>query len=146
MHTSATKRYRKWFIRQIIAALIMIAISLLGWLRLIESIRLWDFLIELGLNPHPLYLAITGGLMGIFFTIAAINLLICHKRVVFFTRLCSILLAAWLIFDHLLLSHVLQTASDWIWQILLSSLFITLVFVLTSPIKQIDTGTVDDGK
>ena len=143
MHTSTSKRPRKWFTRQIIAALIMIAFSLLGWLRLAESIRLWNILIEVGLNPPPLYLAMTGGLIGMFSLIAAISILICLKWAVVYMRLCSILLVAWLIFDHLFLSHALQTVSAWIWLILLSSVFITVVFLLTLPIRQIDAGTVE---
>ncbi len=144
MRTSSSKRTEKWYIRQIITALIMVTISVLGWLRLAESIRLWNILIEVGLNPPPLYLAMTGGLIGMFSLIAAISILIRLKWAVVYIRLCSILLVAWLIFDHLFLSHTIQNASDWIWLILFSSVFITAIFLLTLPSLKNSLETVED--
>ena len=43
----------------------MLVLSLSGWLRLERSFARWDDLNQAGLQPGPLYLAITGALAGL---------------------------------------------------------------------------------
>lgn len=43
----------------------MLVLSLSGWLRLQQSLARWDDLSQAGLQPGPLYLAITGALAGL---------------------------------------------------------------------------------
>ncbi|MFZ3078457.1 MAG: hypothetical protein WA109_02125 [Bellilinea sp.] len=59
---STTSR-RPWWLK--LLAFGMLALSLSGWLRLEQSVARWDALSQAGLQPGPLYLAITGALAGL---------------------------------------------------------------------------------
>jgi hypothetical protein len=73
---SEIKRKKKsggW--RRIILLCILPPYALIGWLRLHEALNYWGYLIELNIWPRPLYLAITGAVLGAGFTLAWIFLL-----------------------------------------------------------------------
>ena len=146
MISLAPRHSQKWFRRQILAALLMIFLSFMGWLRLAESIRLWKTLIEINLNPAPMYLAITGGLIGVLSLISAISLLLRIKWSIFFSRFWVILFAIWLFFDHLLFSPSIHTSSDWSWLIFSALIFIAVIFLLTLPLRQDSIKTVENEK
>jgi hypothetical protein len=61
-------RIPKW--RRTFLLILLAAISIFGWLRVSESIKAYNYLLQLGLKPHPLYFVISGGLTGILFLIA----------------------------------------------------------------------------
>ena len=54
---------RPWWLK--LLAFGMLVLSLSGWLRLERSFARWDDLNQAGLQPGPLYLAITGALAGL---------------------------------------------------------------------------------
>ncbi|HBA90535.1 MAG: hypothetical protein A2X24_02410 [Chloroflexi bacterium GWB2_54_36] len=60
--TGTTSR-RPWWLK--LLAFAMLVLSLSGWLRLQQSLARWDDLSQAGLQPGPLYLAITGALAGL---------------------------------------------------------------------------------
>ena len=60
-------------LRRLILFILLAAVSVFGWLRLAETIKVYNHLIQLELNPHPLYFVISGGLIGILFLIAFIT-------------------------------------------------------------------------
>jgi hypothetical protein len=68
LYTFFYSRIQKW--RRNLLLLLLAIVSIIGWLRGSESIQAYKYLIQLGLNPHPLYFAISGGLIGILFIIA----------------------------------------------------------------------------
>jgi hypothetical protein len=68
---------RSWAGWLLITAFALIALS--GWQRLAVSLSGWDWLVQAGLTPGPLYLAITGGLWGLAGLLAAAWLLL-HGR------------------------------------------------------------------
>ena len=51
-------------------------ISLLGWMRMVDSIQDWYWLNVAGVDPGPLYLAVTGGLWGLVGLLALIWMLL----------------------------------------------------------------------
>ena len=54
---------RPWWLK--LLAFGTLVLSLSGWLRLQQSLARWDDLSQAGLQPGPLYLAITGALAGL---------------------------------------------------------------------------------
>ncbi len=46
--------------------------ALMGWLRLHGALTYWDYFHQIHLKPGPLYLAISGGLIGFSFSLAVI--------------------------------------------------------------------------
>jgi len=79
--------------------------ALMGWLRLGETLRFWHYLKKLRLIPGPLYVAISGGAIGLFFTAAFILLVLHIKNARFFTRIVSILFLMWWWFDRIWLGR-----------------------------------------
>ena len=61
----------KW--RWVTLLFLLAAVSLFGWLRVVATIKIYTYLIQLGLMPHPLYFLISGSLMGLIFLIAFIT-------------------------------------------------------------------------
>ncbi|MHB0964950.1 MAG: hypothetical protein ACYC36_00715 [Bellilinea sp.] len=54
---------RPWWLKLLAFGMLMLSLS--GWLRLEQSLARWDDLSQAGLQPGPLYLAITGALAGL---------------------------------------------------------------------------------
>ena len=78
--------------------------ALIGWLRLHESLNYWDYLIELNIWPRPLYFAVTGGLLGLGFTLAWIFLLLKLKSSARFNRILGMIFLIWFWADRIWLS------------------------------------------
>jgi len=95
-------RIQHW--RRITLFILLAIVSIVGWLRMAEAIKVYDYLIQLGLNPHPLYFIISGGLIGILFLIAIIARLIKTAWSTKFIRLCSIVLGIQLLIENAVLS------------------------------------------
>jgi hypothetical protein len=95
-------RIRKW--RRFLLFLLLASVSLFGWMRLTESIKVYTILIQLGINPHPLYFVISGGLIGILFIIAWITRLTKPSWSIKYIRVCIIFLGILFIIEHMILS------------------------------------------
>ena len=78
--------------------------ALTGWLRLNESLRFWGYLLELKLWPRPLYLAITGGAIGILFTLVIFLYVFKSKAASVCNRWLGILFLIWFWVDRIWLS------------------------------------------
>ncbi len=48
-----------------VTILVLAVISTLGWLRFQQALRLWYYLIDLNVQPPPIYLAASGALIGL---------------------------------------------------------------------------------
>jgi hypothetical protein len=123
------KIIRIWF--RIIALILIPVYALLGWLRLAEALKYWDYLLELNIWPRPLYFAITGMLLGVCFTIAWILLLLNLKIGIVIGKTIGWIFLAWFWVDRIWLSlkeafydqlfiALLITAITLIWIYLLS--------------------------
>ena len=78
--------------------------ALIGWLRLYESLNYRDYLIELNIWPRPLYFAVTGGLLGIGFTLAWVFLLLKFKASARYNRILGMIFLIWFWADRIWLS------------------------------------------
>ena len=56
----------------LLTILFIAIIATIGWMRFQQALRHWYYLISINLWPHPFYLAITGGLIGIGYSLALI--------------------------------------------------------------------------
>lgn len=78
--------------------------ALMGWLRLVGTLRLWDYLEKFILWPRPLYLAVSGGLIGFLFSLAIILFLAQRKLAPRFSRVLALLFLIWFWVDRIWLS------------------------------------------
>jgi hypothetical protein len=102
-------------------------VSVFGWLRLAEVVKVYYYLIQLGLNPHPLYFAISGGLIGLLFSIAWIARLTKRSWSTKFIRLCIIFLGGLFLIENFVLS--LNQSS--IFSMAIELIFILVIYLLT---------------
>jgi hypothetical protein len=102
LRTFFYSRIQKW--RRTLLLIVLAAISIFAWLRVSESIKAFDYLLQLRLNPHPLYFVISGSLIGLLFLIAFaahITKLAWSNR---FTNLCTLFLGLIFIIEDAFLS------------------------------------------
>ena len=90
----ARRRYR-------ISAFFLMLYALIGWLRLQQTLLYWFYFLKLGLWPHPLYLAVSGGLLGIGYSLALIFHLSLLKYTARYIRFLGILLIIWIWIDRI---------------------------------------------
>jgi len=89
-------RRRYW-----ISAFFLIMYALVGWLRLQQTFLYWYYFLKLGLWPHPLYLATSGGAIGIGYSLALIFHFIRFRYTALYIRFLGILLIAWIWIDRI---------------------------------------------
>ena len=91
------RQRRKYWISAISFALY----ALVGWLRFQQTLFYWYYLIELDLWPHPIYLAISGGLIGIGYSLALILHIIRCKITPQYIRVLGVMLIVWIWIDRI---------------------------------------------
>lgn len=91
-------RRRYW-----ISAFILMLYALVGWLRLQQTLLYWYYFLELSLWPHPLYLAVSGGAIGIGYSLALIFHLARFEYSARYIRFLGILLIIWIWTDRILI-------------------------------------------
>ncbi len=89
-------RRRYW-----ISAFLLMLYALVGWLRLQQTFLYWYYFLELSLWPHPLYLAVSGGAIGIGYSLALIFHLARFKYTARYIRFLGILLITWIWIDRI---------------------------------------------
>ena len=89
-------RRRYW-----ISAFFLTLYALVGWLRLYQTLLYWYYFLELGLWPHPIYLAVSGGAIGIGYSLALIFHLARFKHTARYIRFLGILLIVWVWIDRI---------------------------------------------
>ncbi len=91
----------------------MLVLSLSGWLRLEQSLTRWDDLSQAGLQSGPLYLAITGALVGLAGLVAGIAL---WRRSRWAPRLTLAVVVGWIIWlwvDRLWIARSPAALTNW---------------------------------
>lgn len=89
-------RRRYW-----ISAFLLMLYALVGWLRLQQTFLYWYYFLKLSLWPHPLYLAVSGGVLGIGYSLALIFHLSRFKYTARYIRFLGILLIIWIWIDRI---------------------------------------------
>jgi len=115
----SSSRAHQW--RRRVLSLSLVLGSIFGWLRMVEAFKGYDYLIQLGLNPHPLYFVISGGLIGMLFLFAFITLIKKTTWSTIFIQFCGIFLGILFAVENVFLS---KHGMD------LFSMLIGLIFIL----------------
>jgi len=89
-------RRRYW-----ISAFFLSLYALVGWMRLQQTLLYWYYFLELGLWPHPLYFAVSGGMIGSGYSLALIFHFTHFKYTARFIHLLGILLIIWIWVDRI---------------------------------------------
>jgi uncharacterized membrane protein len=121
---------QKW--RRTLLLILLAAISIFSGLRAAESIKAYNYLIQLGLNPHPLYFVISGGLIGLLFLIAfsaRITKLAWSRR---FIHFCAIFLGLLFIIEEVFIS--INKAG--IFSIVIKLSLVAVLFLLPEKLKE----------
>jgi hypothetical protein len=105
------KPRRSFWARVFIAGLMLL--SLAGWLRLHQSIVNWDYFVEIGLQPGPLYLALTGTLAGIAGLAAGISLWLHLRWSIFIAGGVILLWQTWNWVDRLWIASSPTVLANW---------------------------------
>lgn len=102
-------------------------LSLLGWLRLSEALRLWEVLDEIGIQPPPWYFAVSGAIWGALALAAAVTLFLRLPWSGWYAGGVSLFFAAWYWLDRLFLSQPLSEQHDLSFYIILTLVCLGLV-------------------
>lgn len=86
------------------AAVVMIFIATIGWMRFQQALRHWYYLINLGVWPPPLYQAVSGGLIGISFSLGLIFHILKRPFTISYLRVINALLFVWLWIDRIFIA------------------------------------------
>jgi len=106
-------RLRRWRKRILIA--MPAAYAFVGWLRLHGALTYREYFTTLNLWPRPIYLAITGGMIGITFSAVVLLWLFHWRYAALFTRWLAAAFLLWFWIDRIWLSvqeaffHQLET-------------------------------------
>lgn len=95
-------------------------LSLLGWLRLSEALRLWDVLGEIGIQPPPWYFAASGAVWGAVALSAAATLFLRLPWSGWYAGGAALFFAAWYWLDRLFLSRPVSEQHDLSFYIILT--------------------------
>jgi hypothetical protein len=123
-------RIQKW--RRTLLLIVLAAITFFGWLRAAEAIKGFDYLIQLGLNPHPLYYVISGSLIGLLFLIAFAARIIKLAWSRRFIHFCAIFLGLLFIIEEVFIS--INKAG--ILSIVVKLLLVAALFLLPEKLKE----------
>ncbi len=102
---------RSFWLKLLAAGLLLILLS--GWLRLQQAIADWQTLVQIGLKPGPVYLAVSGALIGVGGLGCLIGVWLRSKWGFGFTRGFVLVWQAWTWADRLWLAHSDTALSNW---------------------------------
>jgi len=107
-----------------VLALIFLAVSLTGWLRLWQAVSEWNLLFELEMRPGPFYLAGGGAIWGLIGLPAVYGLWTGKSWAPLYARLAVVvyLLSYWL--DRSMMVIYGEPPSNWVFTLLVS-VFVT---------------------
>ena len=94
-------------------ALGLLAISLIGWLRLLLVINAWEFIRQSGAQPGPAYQAILGAAWALGGLICAAGLLLRRRWAPLATRGVVLGLVVWYWVDLLALTRATDVVDNW---------------------------------
>ena len=124
------------------AAVVMIFIATIGWMRFQQALRHWYYLINLGVWPPPLYQAVSGGLIGISFSLGLIFHILKRPFTISYLRVINALLFVWLWIDRIFIAirdyFLLRLAGTISISVCLLCVDILLYRKITYPTKKVE--------
>ena len=98
---NVVKKKKRALRRYWISAFFLFLYALIGWLRLQQTLLYWYYFLELGLWPHPLYFAVSGGIIGAGYSLALIFHFARFKYTARYIRFLGIFLIIWIWVDRI---------------------------------------------
>jgi hypothetical protein len=123
------KKSGLWF--RIITLCLLPGYALIGWLRLAEALKYWEYLYELNIWPRPLYFAITGALIGAGFSLAWIFLLFKIKVGILFSRIFGWVFLVWFWVDRIWFSLREAFYNQLLIAFIITAITLTWIFLLS---------------
>jgi len=108
-----------------ISTIILIAIATVGWMRFQQALRHWYYLIDLGVWPPPLYFAVSGGLIGILYSLGLVFHIAGQAITPLYVKIITGLLILWLWADR-----IFFTNQDYFNQLLAGTIFFTVCLLV----------------
>lgn len=119
---------RSFWLKILAAGLLILSVS--GWLRLQQALAGWRDLTEIGIQPGPLYIAVTGGLIGAGGLVAALSVWLRSRRGFQFTRVFALIWQAWAWADRLWVSSAENAAAGWPFALGATALILIFIFAV----------------
>jgi len=94
-------RRAKW--RRIAVIISLSAIAMAGWLRARETLVYWSYLLKLKIWPSPLYILLSGLVIGLTFSLGVLFVAIQLRFAPLYIRISGVLLLLWLWCDYIFL-------------------------------------------
>jgi hypothetical protein len=116
---------RSFWLKFLAAGLLVLSVS--GWLRMQQSIIDWQYLVEINLQPGPLYLMLTGGMIGLLSIVAAMSVWLRKRWGFVFARIIIIIWQAWNWADRLWIARSDTALTGW--PFALGATIVIMVFV-----------------
>lgn len=120
------KKKRPFLLKLIILSLAIIAV--MGWLRVYQSIYQWETLLRFGVQPGPWYSLISGAVIGVVSTIAALSTWLRFAWSQKYVQISIVILAAGWWLDYLIFSRSSIAFYNLPFRILATSIYLGFVF------------------
>ncbi|PKO08705.1 MAG: hypothetical protein CVU40_13870 [Chloroflexi bacterium HGW-Chloroflexi-2] len=120
------KKKRPFLLKLIIFSLAIIAV--MGWLRVYQSIYQWETLLRFGVQPGPWYSLISGAVIGVVSTIAALSTWLRFAWSQKYVQISIVILAAGWWLDYLIFSRSSIAFYNLPFRILATSIYLGFVF------------------
>jgi type III secretory pathway component EscS len=120
------KKKRPFLLKLIILSLAIIAV--MGWLRVYQSIYQWETLLRFGVRPGPWYSLISGAVIGVVSTIAALSTWLRFAWSQKYVQISIVILAAGWWLDYLIFSRSSIAFYNLPFRILATSIYLGFVF------------------
>ena len=109
--TGIKKPKRSFWARVFIAGLLLLSLS--GWLRFEQALTNWAYYREIGIQPGPFYLAVTGVLGGLAGLAAGVSLWLRQKWAIFLAGGVILLWQLWSWIDRLWVASSPGVLANW---------------------------------
>jgi type III secretory pathway component EscS len=107
----------------------LLIISLIGWMRFIQSLYQWSYLVDFNIQPGPVYTAITGIVIGLSAGIAAVILWLRLPGAIKFVQITIVLLTAGWWLDYVLFTHTGDAFTNLPFRVTTNGLYLAFVFL-----------------
>jgi type III secretory pathway component EscS len=120
------KKKRPFLLKLIIFSLAIIAV--MGWLRVYQSIYQWETLLRFGVQPGPWYSLISGAVIGVVSTIAALSTWLRFAWSQKYVQISIVILAAGWWLDYLIFSKSSIAFYNLPFRMVATSIYLGFVF------------------
>ncbi len=119
-----------------VLVIILLVGALEGFLRLQAAVYTWSVLVNVGITPGPLYLALSGAIWGLALLVAAAGLFFRQRWAAWYARIAAVALALAYWIDRLGFTRSAEAQTNWPFMAGLTALILAFVFSVLSLERQ----------